>query len=234
MTLEKIFLILTILLFSTNLVLADSNGIWHKADDIAGSIFGNDEQDKTSNFSFINNVYFNQEILIHSVKSLNSNGIIFKTSNNIDSLFISNNGNIGIGTRNPSNKLDINGSIRIQDLKNCNNLYSDSQGNILCGGIGTGINFDNDIISADSNYLATQTYVDNKQPITCTGKNKALQWDGNNWKCETIKTSSGGGGSSTKCVSCGLGYRCTGGYYTSATSNACCGVTARCVAINNH
>lgn len=41
---------------------ADTNGIWHFAKDIQGGVFGQDEQDVTNYYRFINPVYFDSDI----------------------------------------------------------------------------------------------------------------------------------------------------------------------------
>jgi len=77
---KKIILTFVILIFSSFFVFADSNGIWNDAKDIQGGIIGGDEQLNTINYSFINNVTFNDFVLIQSNLSifgnLENNGIL--------------------------------------------------------------------------------------------------------------------------------------------------------------
>lgn len=54
---------LCFLLVSMHLVYADTNGIWHNVEDIRGGVFGLNEQDIVSNFTFINPVYFLGKLL---------------------------------------------------------------------------------------------------------------------------------------------------------------------------
>ena len=44
------------------LVWADTNGVWHRAEDIRGGVIAQDEQDVTTNFTFIHPVYFMEKI----------------------------------------------------------------------------------------------------------------------------------------------------------------------------
>jgi hypothetical protein len=75
-------LFLLLILFFGGLVWADSNGIWNEAADLRGGTIGSDEQDVTSNFTFINPVYFtqnlfykNQEIDLRYVNEAQANSI---------------------------------------------------------------------------------------------------------------------------------------------------------------
>lgn len=55
-------------------VYGDLNGVWHRAEDIAGGTFGSDEQDITVDYKFINPVDFEDEITVTTIKSSNTNG----------------------------------------------------------------------------------------------------------------------------------------------------------------
>jgi len=55
------FLILLILFFG-GLVWSDTNGVWQYANDTRGGVFGNDEQGFTTDFTFINPVFFGQPL----------------------------------------------------------------------------------------------------------------------------------------------------------------------------
>ncbi len=50
-----------------------------------------------------------------------------------DRLMVRADGNIGIGTIDPTVDLDINGDLRIQNLTNCNTIDTDVNGNLSCG-----------------------------------------------------------------------------------------------------
>lgn len=67
---------------------ADTNGVWHRAEDVNGGVFANDEDEK--DFSFIGLVTFNNDVFFMS--------------------------NVGVGTTNPTSKLDIVGDISANSL----------------------------------------------------------------------------------------------------------------------
>ena len=46
------------------IVYADTNGVWHRSEDVRVGTFGNDEDDSSSNYNFINPVEFNKNINI--------------------------------------------------------------------------------------------------------------------------------------------------------------------------
>lgn len=50
------------ILFIGSMIYADSNGVFHQASDVRGGIFGSDEQDVTTSFTFANQVFFNNNI----------------------------------------------------------------------------------------------------------------------------------------------------------------------------
>src|SRR3989338_8087409 len=50
-----------------------------------------------------------------------------------ETLYITGDGKVGIGTHLPSKDLDIDGDLRIRNQVSCNKLYTDASGNILCG-----------------------------------------------------------------------------------------------------
>ncbi len=70
-------MLLTLILFG-GLVWADSNGIWNEASDLRGGIIGSDEQDVTSNFTFINPIYFTEDLFYKNqeldLRYVNENG----------------------------------------------------------------------------------------------------------------------------------------------------------------
>ncbi len=93
---NKLFTIITIIL-SISLVnaFADSNGIWHKAEDVRSGTFALDEDQ--GNFKFPQNLEINNNL------SIGSN--LFVSGNPIYNSYII--GNFGIGTSSPSNKLSV-------------------------------------------------------------------------------------------------------------------------------
>ena len=68
------FSMLLFILFLGLFVWADTNGIWHNAQDIRGGIFGDDEQESNMNYTFRNPVNFQDEIQVNTIKSNNANG----------------------------------------------------------------------------------------------------------------------------------------------------------------
>jgi len=69
-------LILVFLLFGS-FVWADTNGVWHRAEDVKGGIFGSDEQPIT-NFGFQNPVWFSDDLTTNGLLNVNS---LFRLSN---------------------------------------------------------------------------------------------------------------------------------------------------------
>lgn len=105
-------LLFFILVFGT-IVYADTNGVWHKAEDVQGGIFGLDEQDVSAvlGFRFINKVIFSSDVYLNTS---NCN----KISTDNTGKMICNNTVDSIGLKNvqcPSGKavvgFDINGAI---------------------------------------------------------------------------------------------------------------------------
>lgn len=93
------------------LVLGDSNGVWYGAEDIRGGTFGADEQAHVSIFSFIGLVTFDSEVYILE--------------------------DLALGKENPSAELDVNGSIRANNLKGlCPQSHYlngfDENGEVIC------------------------------------------------------------------------------------------------------
>lgn len=74
-----------IFLFLISFIFADSNGVWHYVEDLKGNIFGGDEQSNISNFTFINNVYFQKKVIFNS--------------------------KVGIGVSNPTSALEVQGKV---------------------------------------------------------------------------------------------------------------------------
>ena len=86
------FFILFLFLFSfTANSNADSNGVWHKAEDIRGGVFGGDEQDISSGYSFINLVTFNDDIMVSSIRDKFNNSYYLNpsSSSNLNKIDVS-------------------------------------------------------------------------------------------------------------------------------------------------
>ena len=45
-------ILLLLFIFLGSIVWADSNGVWHRAEDVQGGIFGSDEQDVSASIGF--------------------------------------------------------------------------------------------------------------------------------------------------------------------------------------
>lgn len=74
-------LVLFVLVFG-GIVLADSNGVWHKAEDVQGGTFGNDEQDVSASigYTFKNKLTLQNDLLLTSPSLLNCNGKLITDS----------------------------------------------------------------------------------------------------------------------------------------------------------
>jgi hypothetical protein len=99
-----------LIIFSISFVNADTNGVWHKTSDIRSGIFGSDE-DGNSSWQFTGPVKINP-LANPQTYALS---II--------------NGNLGVGTENPRNQIQVIGSINSTDIYSTNNIYSNN--NIL-------------------------------------------------------------------------------------------------------
>lgn len=98
-----------IYLTSDNSLRLRSNGSWKKIADLAAasanwSLTGNTGTDSSVNF----------------LGTVDGQPLIIKTNNN-EAMHIDKNGNIGIGTSNPSAKLDVNGNVKLENLNSGTN-----------------------------------------------------------------------------------------------------------------
>lgn len=84
---KKIFLVLMFLL-NISFISADSDGVWHEAEDVVGGIFANDQDVKDFTFPGL---------------------VTFQSNTFFD-------GNVGVGTYTPSSKLDIVGNINVSTI----------------------------------------------------------------------------------------------------------------------
>lgn len=101
---KKVLFLFILILFGVTFVNADTNGVWHFAKDVRGGIFGSDDN-ISQYYTFNNSLYFNV------VRQYGNSGIQFKNNSGINSLFIGNDGKVGIGTSSPSQTLDVQGNI---------------------------------------------------------------------------------------------------------------------------
>ena len=121
-------LVLFVLVFG-GIIFAESNGVWHRAEDVQGGVFGSDEN--VINYTFNNDVYFNSYL---------RNGIYYIDIDEITALndlrtekITSNSGEIN-GDLNVAGNVSVTGNISLDSIKNCNGkLITDSSGNITCG-----------------------------------------------------------------------------------------------------
>jgi hypothetical protein len=116
-------------------------------------------------------------------------------------------GNVGIGTADPTAKLEVAGDIKFAStlstpgrmhITGGENLYLLNRGGVYIskawGGNGN-LDVEGNITTVAptaANHVATKAYVDGKAstPPICTWADKALQWDGTNWICKTIEIGS--------------------------------------------
>lgn len=190
-TISNLFLLMILLL--GGIIWADSNGIWTDAKDIRGGTFGSDEQPDTTNFTFINPVYFNDVL-----KTINSNYYI-----DIDARTQLND----LATQ----KINTN-NLTLPNQISCSKLYTNINGTILCGTDNTplsgfGISVNNNNISVDP------TVVQKRVSSTCPADNYmyGINSDGT-VLCRADQQGSSGGGvtcSPLKGKSCYSGSQCT-------------------------
>jgi len=93
------------------------------------------------------------DIILNATQSGN---LRFMT-NNLDSLYVKNDGNVGVGTTNPLAKLDVNGTAWLRGT-GTNGLFVNSNGNVGIGTTGPGTNFD--VIGAGRFSTGNATLID--------------------------------------------------------------------------
>ena len=165
---KKIILILNFTfivgLFCGNLVFSDSNGVWHETKDIRGGVFGSDEQDVTSFYSFINRVSFNNEVFIY-----NNSLSITKNEGSLNLIGIN---HTYIQFYPNSEVAGRKAWIGFGDA-NDDNLTISSENSVILNSISGGYYL---------GYISDATRIA-KVPPLCIGQGAALQWDGNSWSC---------------------------------------------------
>ncbi len=157
-------IILILILFFGNLIFADSNGVWHESEDIKGGVFGSDEQDITSFYSFINRVSFNNEVFVY-----NNSLSITKNEGSLNLIGI----NHTYIQFYPNSEISGRKAwIGFGDA-NDDNLTISSENSVILNSISGGYYL---------GYISNATRIA-KVPPLCIGAGAALQWDGNSWSC---------------------------------------------------
>ena len=207
-----LFIILLLMTFSAY---ADSNGVWHKSEDIRPGIFGADEGISTG-FSFINPVSFNEDVfykgtLIENVfleenqpNSITSamivDGTIISADLNIAEIrpvmnywtktgtnLYDLSSNVGIGTSSPSYKLHVVGNVGFTGTLQQGSIPWARLTNHPSIAAGTGL-------AGGGIIDSTKTIGLNTQAInTCTGANQKIIWDSvnNRLRCATDLVNTG-------------------------------------------
>jgi len=141
MFMKKLFTFSLLFIFLVSgLVFADTNGVWHKAQDVRSGTFGSDEA--AGSFSFMSNVGIGTTTPTQKLEIISGNiamtpaysimwetgttaqiygfnssgkGLALTAGGGIGSIIIkADSGNVGIGTISPTQKLDIIGKIRMR------------------------------------------------------------------------------------------------------------------------
>jgi len=141
-------ILILFVLFFGGFIWADTNGVWHRAEDVQGGVFGSDEN--ALNYTFNNDVYFNSYLrsgiyyididAVTGLNDLRSEKITTNFAEVNGNAII--NGNVGIGISNPTSKLHIVDTMT-QDNGN---------GAFRIGGVGTGGYLESGV---NYNYVAT-------------------------------------------------------------------------------
>lgn len=120
-------------------------------------------------------------------------------------------GNVGIGTTGATQKLDVNGKIRMRNQT----VNTDADDTVVTKGY-----MDSAISAAGGGGVPA--------PPVCNGANQSLQWNGSAWSCVTINTTPSG----SVIAGCGLGatptsgLQCFGGATVMANGSAICPATS--------
>jgi len=153
-------------------IFADTNGVWHDAEDVRVGTFASDEDDGTSLFTFVNPVFINNTLNI----SADSGRGIYSFSNSSDGVagvtntpfragvygwskngfgysgyfeggnFIVGSGNVGIGVNPTTAKLDVNGNIKALSI-------------YVASSIGIGVPVPSKALEVNGDIKATNIYV---------------------------------------------------------------------------
>lgn len=124
---------LVVFLFFATLVYSDSNGIWINSGDVRGGIFGNDEQDVTSFFAFVNPVNVNSNLSVDGYTS----STYYCDENGENCINISD-----VLTSGDTGSLLPSGAVMAFNLDTCPDgwtAYADGKGKVI---VGTGYNSD--------------------------------------------------------------------------------------------
>jgi len=223
----KCFLLLTSFI---SLTYADTNGVWHNAEDIKPGIIGEDEQGPNSKFKFINPVHFNTSVGIGTnpdSSKLHVSGLTI-----IEGLLNMSNHRI-TNVADPVNPKDLTTKFYV-DTKTSglattayvnsktNNIVNKSYIDTKISGLAT-----MSYVNTKTIGLATINYVDAQisaitasssgsfnQPPTCSG-NSALQWTGTAWACKDFVASCSDDCSYSGQKSCSNNYAKTCGNFDS-------------------
>lgn len=178
-----------VLFFFSALIYADSNGVWTSSSDVRGGVFGSDEQDVTSFYSFVNPVNINSNLTINGyTKSqyyCDENGSNCKTIEELDNTNV----NIsGSGSGSSSGFDIIKGDFHVCDgtdivSENCNpeNVVA-----ITCTRTGQ------DFFDSQPSISGTQIYVSSGRwawwAESCTGPGGCISSSHGLHNCEQVLT----------------------------------------------
>lgn len=151
-------LVLFVLVFG-GIIFADSNGVWHRAEDVQGGVFGSDEN--VINYTFNNEVYFNSNL---------RSGIYYIDIDGTTALNDLRSEKITANSGEISGNLDVDGVVRGSNIVNkiCigeNNVMKgfDANGEIICEIISAaeGTSIKNIVLNGTSREWSDGTYAQN-------------------------------------------------------------------------